>query len=180
MSLEKIEEAILNCRNQDRSSQKIVYEHFYGLVLSITKKYCGSIEQAKEVANDVFYRVFTKIDQYKPNTNFAGWISKIAFRVTIDYLRSECNTLQLTSEEHLPDIVYRSDIEIINKLDIEDKIKAIQKLTPAYRLVFNLYVIEQYTHEEISKELGISVGASKSNLSKARKQLSQILAYEYY
>lgn len=175
MTNRELEEAIEKCRKNDRSAQKAVYYHFYGLVLTIAKRYCGSNEEAKELVNDIFYKIFTKIDQYQSGTNFSAWVSTIAYRVAIDHYRSELNKIKFTSEEVTPEAFDRADLNIVDQLEVAEKIELMQKLSPAYRLVFNLYIVEQLTHEEIAKELGISVGTSKSNLAKARNQFKALL-----
>jgi RNA polymerase sigma-70 factor (ECF subfamily) len=95
-------------------------------------------------------------------------------RTAIDRYRTEIKKTQLITSQEIPEQSMRMDFQILDKIEIEEKIKLIQKLSPAYRTVFNLYVFEQYTHEEIAALLNISEGTSKSNLAKARQQLKQL------
>lgn len=170
-----MEDTISKCRLNDRQAQKELYEHYYGLVMSVTQRYSNSKEEAKELANDIFYKIFTKLDKYESGTNFKGWIIKVAQRTCIDKCRSLVKQPTFVGDELIPELEVRCDLDILNKLEVEEKVSLLQKLSPAYKLVFNLYVVEGYTHEEIAKELSISEGASKSNLFKARLQLSKLI-----
>jgi len=180
MNNQRIEELIKLCRQDQHKAQKELYEHFYGLVMSKTKLYCSTIDEARELTNDVFYKVFTKLEQYTDGTNFTGWISTITKRAIIDKHRSEINKIKTVEDNEISEFIARSDLDILNVLEVEEKIALIQKLSPGYKIVFNLYVLEQNTHDEISKMLGITVGTSKSNLSKARDQLKQLIQKFHY
>ncbi len=174
MTGEETEYLLERCKNQDRKAQKLIYESLYGFVFSIARRYCKSTEESKECTNDIFFKIFDKIDSYLPGTHFKAWASKIAVRTAIDRYRTEIKKTQLITSQEIPEQSMRMDFQILDKIEIEEKIKLIQKLSPAYRTVFNLYVFEQYTHEEIAALLNISEGTSKSNLAKARQQLKQL------
>ena len=177
---EKLEKALNSCRVDNRAAQKEIYECYYGFVFSIVRRYVGSFEESKEVTNDVFFKIFTKINLYQQCTNFKGWITQLAKRVAIDKYRADLNKIKTREKDEIPDTSERFDIQWLNKMDVEEKILLIQKLSPAYRLVFNLYVIEQLSHEEIAQLLNISTGTSKSNLAKARIQLKALMIkYQY-
>lgn len=177
---EKLEKVLNSCRIDNRAAQKEIYEFYYGFVFSIVRRYVGSFEESKEVTNDVFFKIFTKINLYKQGTNFKAWITQLAKRVAIDKYRADLNKIKTSEKDEIPDTSERFDIQWLNKMDIEEKILLIQKLSPAYRLVFNLYVIEQLSHEEIAQLLNISTGTSKSNLAKARIQLKALMIkYQY-
>lgn len=177
---EKLEKVLNGCRVDNRAAQKEIYEFYYGFVFSIVRRYVGSFEESKEVTNDVFFKIFTKINLYQQSTNFKGWITQLAKRVAIDKYRADLNKIKTSEKDEIPDTSERFDIQWLNKMDIEEKILLIQKLSPAYRLVFNLYVIEQFSHEEIAQLLNISTGTSKSNLAKARIQLKALMIkYQY-
>jgi RNA polymerase sigma-70 factor (ECF subfamily) len=107
-------------------------------------------------------------------------MTQLAKRVAIDKYRADLNKIKISEAEEIPDTAEKFDIQWLNKMEIEEKILLIQKLSPSYRLVFNLYVLEQYSHEEIATLLNISTGTSKSNLSKARIQLKTLMTkYQY-
>jgi RNA polymerase sigma-70 factor (ECF subfamily) len=164
---------ILGCKRNDRDSQRLLYQHYYSYALSICVRYSRSIPEAKEVVNDGFMKVFAKIDQYNQDAPFKGWIRKIMINASIDQYRKE---LKHQQHDNLAS-VFSSVIQpqAITDLSFEELIGLVQKLSPAYRAVFNLYVIDGYTHEEIGKILNISSGTSKSNLLKARENLKRML-----
>jgi RNA polymerase sigma-70 factor (ECF subfamily) len=175
MSEENLEQLLNACRKNNRAAQKEIYEYYYSFVFTIIRRYVGSFEESKEVTNDVFFKIFTKLHLYKQGSNFKGWVSQIAKRSAIDKYRSDVNKLKISEVDAIPDSAERFDLQWLNKLEVEEKILLIQKLSPSYRLVFNLYVIEQYSHEEIARLLNISTGTSKSNLAKARIQMKSFL-----
>ena len=166
---------ILNgCRNRQRDSQKRLYEMFYGYGMSITLYYADSRNEAAEILNDGFMKVFTNIGSFDSNRPFKPWFRRILINTAIDHYHKhkkhkQTDTLELhesdllTSEKILSGIAYREIITMI------------QQLTPAYRTVFNLCIVEGYKHKEVAKMLDISVGTSKSNLHKAKQNLQAML-----
>lgn len=163
---------IQGCIRKDRDSQRLLYQHYYSYALSICARYSRNYEEAKEVVNDGFMKVFSKIDQYNPEMSFKGWLRKIMINSAIDQYRKELKFQQHASVDSVHEF---TSPRILSDLSHEELIGLIQKLSPAYRTVFSLYVIDGYTHPEISKMLKISEGTSKSNLLKARENLRAML-----
>ncbi len=164
---------IQGCKRNDRDSQRLLYQHYYSYALSICARYSRNLAEAKEVVNDGFMKVFSKIDQYHQDSSFKGWIRKIMINASIDQYRKE-----LKHQHHEPvESAHHVFIESQAEMDLSHEvlIGLVQKLSPAYRAVFNLYVIDGHTHEEIGKMLNISTGTSKSNLLKARENLRRML-----
>ncbi len=168
------------CALNSRESQKVLYSSFYGYAMAICDRYVNNQDDALEILNDGFLKIFKEIHHYKPAykdviSSFKGWMRKIMVYTAIDHFR-KYQKHQLVAS--LDDVVYHvpsvSD-DAINKLSYDEIIRAVQDLSPGYRAVFNLFVIEEFSHEEIAGHLGISIGTSKSNLSKARRQLQKIL-----
>ena len=168
------------CALNSRESQKILYSSFYGYAMAICDRYVNNQDDALEILNDGFLKIFKEIHHYKPAykdviSSFKGWMRKIMVYTAIDHFR-KYQKHQLVAS--LDDVVYHvpsvSD-DAINKLSYDEIIRAVQDISPGYRAVFNLFVIEEFSHEEIAGHLGISIGTSKSNLSKARRQLQKIL-----
>lgn len=126
------------------------------------------------MVNDGFMKVFTNIHKYDSNRTFNAWISTIMINISIDYYRNRIRKIQMEelNEKH----ELEESENILSHLNYTDLIKLVQQLSLAYRTVFNLFVIDGYTHEEIASMLSISVGASKSNLFKARENLRKMLA----
>ena len=168
------------CALNSRESQKVIYNSFYGYAMAICDRYTSKQEDAVEILNDGFLKVFREIHHYQPAytdviSSFKGWLRKIMVYTAIDHFR-KYQKHQVVRE--LDSVVYQVasvNEDAIDKLSYEEIIRAIQELSPGYRTVFNLFVIEGMNHEEVANRLGISTGTSKSNLSKARKQLQKIL-----
>ena len=164
------------CRKGQRVSQLKVYRHFYGYGMSVCLRYSKSREEALEIVNDGFLRAFTKIEQYDSDFDFKPWLRKILIHSAIDYHRKYNKLKQplefIRSSDQEPAVAN----EALNNLAYEDAVLVLQKLPPAYRLVFNLFVLEELSHQDIAERLGISVGTSKSNLAKARKKLKILLS----
>lgn len=148
--------------------------------MSICHRYTNHEEDATEILNDGFLKVFVEIYRFKPAysdtvSSFKGWLRKIMIYTAIDHFRKN-HKHQMMAElnegyMHVP--AGREDA--LDKISYEEILSAIRFLTPGYRTVLNLFIIEGFSHEEIAKQLGISIGTSKSNLAKARKQLQKIL-----
>ncbi len=128
-----------------------------------------------EVLNDGFLKVFTKLDQYDPRQPFKGWLRRILINSAVDHYRQEVRYQQQEGIERVEQTAVSESADAFSQLAHEDLLALIQQLSPAYRMVFNLYVMDGFTHEEIANQLGISVGASKSNLARARENLRVLL-----
>lgn len=148
--------------------------------MAICDRYANKQEDAVEILNDGFLKIFREIHHYRPSytdviSSFKGWLRKIMVYTAIDHFRKNQKHQMVTQLDqvvyHIPTI----NEDAIDKLSYEEIIRAIQELSPGYRTVFNLFIIDGLSHEEISRHLGISTGTSKSNLSKARRQLQKIL-----
>ncbi|MCZ4223681.1 RNA polymerase sigma factor [Pedobacter rhodius] len=164
---------IKSCIRNEREGQKALYKHFYGFAMGICLRYANNRLDAAGILNDGFFKVFKNIDKYEQDKPFKAWIGRIITNTAIDYYRAN-----LKFADHA-DITEHNEIaqeqSVYGKLAYEDLLAFVQKLTPAYRTVFNLFAIDGYSHEEISEMLSISVGTSKSNLFKARQKLQDML-----
>lgn len=168
------------CSLNKRESQKVIYNSFYGYAMAICDRYTSNHEDAVEILNDGFLKIFKEIHHYQPAytdvvSSFKGWLRKIMVYTAIDHFRKNQKHKVLTE---LDNVVYQLEADnedAMDKLSHEEIIRAIQELSPGYRTVLNMFIIDGLSHEEISQTLGISTGTSKSNLSKARRQLQKIL-----
>jgi RNA polymerase sigma-70 factor (ECF subfamily) len=149
--------------------------------MSVCDCYADNEEDAVEILNDGFLKIFKEIHRYKPAyaneiNSFKGWLRKIMVYTAIDHFRK--NQKHRVVGELDVSLVYTpvQEEDGLDKLSYDEIIRFIQNLSPAYRTVLNLFIIEGFSHEEIAKQLDISVGTSKSNLAKARKQLQKILS----
>lgn len=167
-------ELLDGCLKKNRRSQELLYKQFYGYAMGICLRYSGSKDEAKEIVNDGFLKVFTKIDSYDTTRPFKNWLGRIIVNTALDHYRHEIKHALLDDYEAAENVSV--DETIIGKMSHEELMGVIQTLTPAYRVVFSLYVIDGYSHEEIAEQLNITVGASKSNLSRAREKLREKLS----
>jgi len=182
--LEKLLHIITGCAQQDRQCQQMLYDQYYGLCLKIAFRYVNTYEQAVEVTHDGFLKMFRNFSRFEVRDKdklemlLIGWIRRVVINAAIDYMRREMNNQQTYAiPEHIwehKDDGQSSD----NSLLYKELMCLVKELPPAYRMVFNLHVIEGYSHPEIAKMLGITTGTSKSNLSKARAHLQKALAAE--
>lgn len=166
---------LAGCLRNHRQSQAMLYRQFYGYAMSVCLRYAPTRESALEVLNDGFLKVFTKLDQYDPAHPFKSWLRRILINAAVDHYRQEVRHHHHDTIEQAEPTAVSSSADAHSQLAHEDLLRLIQRLSPAYRLVFNLYVMDGYTHDEIADQLGITVGASKSNLARARENLRQLL-----
>lgn len=161
------------CRTNDRLAQRELYQHFYGYGMSIAFRYVSDREDAVEILNTAFVKVFRNIDSYDLDKPLKPWLRRILVNTAIDHLRVRKRIADQGDIELAPEP--GQEETITGNLAYEEILKLIQNLSPSYRTVFNLFVIEGYKHEEIADMLGISVGTSKSNLFKAKAHLRRAL-----
>lgn len=162
------------CRNKNRHSQRKLYEHFYGYGMSIALRYSEKREEALEIVNDSFLKVFDRLDQYDPSFPFKAWFRKILINSSIDYFRKFHKHPKFLDITEIGELKY-ADSALFDISPEDDMLPVVQKLPPAYKMVFNLYVMEEYKHHEIAEMLNISVGTSKSNLARAKVKLRELL-----
>jgi RNA polymerase sigma factor (sigma-70 family) len=148
--------------------------------MAICDRYAGNQDDALEIMNDGFLKVFKEMHNYKPAYadvmgSFKGWVRKIMVYTAIDHFRKSQKHKVVKELDNVVFQIPSISETALDKISYEEIIRSIQELSPGYRTVLNLYIIEGLTHDEISKRLGISEGTSKSNLAKARKQLQKIL-----
>jgi len=171
---------IRGCALNERESQKKIYSSFYGYAMAICDRYTNNQEDAVEILNDGFLKVFKEIYRYKPAYadeigSFKGWLRKIMVCTAIDHFRKNRKHQLVGGLDSTMHQLHANNEDALDKVSYDEIIKFIQELSPGYRIVLNLFIVEGYSHEDIADQLGISVGTSKSNLAKARKQLQKIL-----
>lgn len=173
---------IKGCLKNDRASQKALYEHYYSKMLGVCMRYAKDRDDAKDVLHEAFLKVFSNLKNYSGSGSFEGWIRRIMVNTSIDQLRKNKQNYLIVSTVYANEKAANmadniDDDDLVMNIDKEEILKAVQELTPAYRTVFNLYVIEEFTHKEIAEMLDISEGTSKSNLSKAKFNLKRNLMH---
>jgi RNA polymerase sigma factor (sigma-70 family) len=164
---------LIGCKKLHRASQKLLYEDFYAYALSICLRYADNREEASEILNDGFMKIFNNIKVFDLSRAFKPWLRKIMVNTAINHFHQKQRNIQAAEIDQAKN---ESESEnIISGISYQEIISMLQKLPPAYRTVFNLHVLEGYKHEEIAEMLHITVGTSKSNLFKAKESLKKIM-----
>lgn len=177
---EELSVCIQGCVSNDRLSQKKLYDSFYDYAMAICGRYSNNQDDSVEILNDGFLKVFKEINRYKPAyadtiNSFKGWLRKIMIYTAIDHFRRNQKHRFTKELDNEVTQVSAQNEDALDKISYREILKAIQKLTPGYRVIFNLFVVEGLSHEEIAARLGITTGASKSSLARGRQQLQKIL-----
>ncbi len=165
MSLKKL---IIKCKKQDIDAQGKLYTQFSGILFSLCLKYSKNYAEAQDNLQDSFLTIFKKIEQYNHKGSFEGWMKRIVINTALQRYRKE-SVLDVIKEDTIAEKIVEVELHETPSLDF--LLHLIQQLPDRYRLVFNLYVLDGYSHKEIAEMLNISVGTSKSNLSRARNLL---------
>jgi RNA polymerase sigma factor (sigma-70 family) len=166
------EELIQRCQTGDRKAQEMLYKQYASKMLGVCLRYATDKMEAEDMMQNGFVKVFQKMSDYRGEGSFEGWIRRIMVHSSIEYYRKHHKLMQMV------DIAESGYDEGINaaapaNLSAKDLMNLIQQLSPGYRMVFNMYAIEGYSHKEIAETMGITEGASKSQLSRARGLLKQ-------
>ena len=171
---------IAACKLNNTSAQHALIRIFYGYVKSISLRYSSDDQDAEEILNDSFLKVFNNLDKYNDTQAFKGWLRTIVVNTAIDYFRKNRQKPVFTPYEEIETqhIVDMSE-DIIGSISAEEILALVRQLSPVYRMVFSLYVIDGYPHKEIAEKLGIKEGTSKSNLQDARRKLQYMISKVY-
>jgi RNA polymerase sigma factor (sigma-70 family) len=164
---------IEGCKRQNRDAQRTLYEFYSGKMYALCYRYVKSKMEAEDVMVMAFTKLFERIDQYKGEGSFEGWIRRIMVNESLGYLRKSKNMYLETDIEAADREPNFEKLE--SQLEAEDLMKMIEALPTGYRIVFNLFAIDGYSHQEIGDQLGISENTSKSQLSRARALLQKRL-----
>jgi RNA polymerase sigma factor (sigma-70 family) len=163
---EALQHIINGCRDRNPMAQKELYETFRSKMFGICMRYAGNYDDAQDILQDGFLKVFEKIDQFGFKGAFEGWIRKIMVNTALERFRTNYQVININ--DNLKEIDREQTGDFTSDIDARELIRFVQELSPKYRIVFNLYAIEGYSHKEIADMLGITEGTSKSNLSRAR------------
>ena len=175
-ALKTLPELLEGCLRNDRKCQELLYKQFSGHAMGVCMRYVPNREEAVEVVNDGFLKIFQKVQMYDADKPFKLWLRRIMINTAMDHYRQNAKFQHHEDISVAENVIASSDNNnAYSQLAHEELIELIQQLTPAYRTVFNLYVIDGYSHEEIAQKLGISEGTSKSNLARARENLRNML-----
>ena len=173
----KESELIKKAKADDRVAQLMLYNQHAQKMLAVTRYYVKDLQHAEDVLMIAFYKAFTRIHQFKNEINFEGWLRKIIVHEALSFLRKNSNLIVTTTDTTYEDKDY---YELVTEEDGEDIQQVIYRLPENQKIVFVLYAIEGYSHQEIAKSLHIPIGTSKSYLSRAREKLQKKLHKTYF
>jgi RNA polymerase sigma-70 factor (ECF subfamily) len=162
-------ELIEACLKDNPTAQRVLYDKYSSKLYGICLRYSKNEEEAQDILQDSFIKIFTKLNTYQFTGSFEGWLKRIATNTSIEYYRKKMDTEEVDEVVFNPYLSVDSD----KSLEVEELLKMIQELPEGYRMIFNMYAIDGFTHSEIAKKLGISEGTSKSQLSRARAHLQK-------
>lgn len=165
---------VLNCIAGDRKAQEILYKNFAAKMYGVCLGYARTREEAQDILQDGFIKVFASLRSFEGSGSLEGWIRRIIVNTAVDYYRKNLKNRANVGEEEMEFCVI--DAEAYSKLDNEEIVSLIRQLPEGARIIFNLYAIEGYNHNEIAELLNISPGTSKSQYSRARSLLQNMLA----
>jgi RNA polymerase sigma factor (sigma-70 family) len=171
------EELVYGCVQKDKLAQEHLFKTFSGRMLGVCARYTDSIEEAEDILQEGFIKVFNKIDGFRNQGSLEGWIKRIMVNTALDAFRKNKNfrynidieTIEYTADHHQ---------HAIESMGAKDLLKLIKAMPRGFRTVFNLYAIEGYAHKEIGDMLGITESTSKSQYSRARAYLQKVLQTE--
>ncbi len=171
------EQLVAGCLKGEPIAQKALYQAYARKMMSICMRYAHNREQAQDILQDGFVKVFQKMDHFRADGPLGGWIARTMVNTALDHIRRNKpfdHSLDLTEAEHL----HAEDAHAVSAMTTAELMELIQALPPGYRTVFNLFAIEGYPHKEIAAMLGISENTSKSQFMKARAYLRKLLPKE--
>lgn len=164
---------IRGCIEGNRRMQEILYQRFASKMYAVCLRYAGNADDAQDLLQEGFIKVYNNLQKFRGEGSFEGWIRRIFINTSIEHFRRKTNlrTVSETEEKGIED----KSLTALDNLGEKDILKLIQELSPGYRTVFNLYVVEGYAHKEIAGMLGISEGTSKSQLARAKNILQDLV-----
>jgi RNA polymerase sigma-70 factor (ECF subfamily) len=174
---EKLDILLKECKRGKAGSQEELYRRFASAMYGLCLQYASNEDDAQDILQEGFIKVFAKLDQVKNPAALPGWIRRVMINTALEKYRSQVilqRVDDVREEQH-----EESGNDALERITCEELVALIQTLTPRYRMVFNLYAVEGFSHQEIAEELGISVGTSKSNLSRARAILQEKIKTNY-
>lgn len=170
--IELYNQLVEGCRNNDRISQRNLYQLLSAKMFAVCMRYAKDREAAEDILQEGWVKVFKNIEKYRGDGSFEGWVRRIFVNTAVEHYRKEAKMITVSEESDAHFVVHE---DVSDDLELEDLLKCIQSLSSGYRTVFNLYVVEGYSHKEIAEKLQISEGTSKSQLARARYLLQKMI-----
>ena len=169
------QQLISGCQDGNRKAQKMLYELYSGKMMGVCLRYCKERETARDLLHDGFLKVFSHIADYEGKGSFEGWIRRIMVNTALEYIRKQSDEgYKMNIEEAYT--LSNNDIGALEKMQADEIISLIQELPAIYRTVFNLFIIEGYSHKEIADEMNITESSSRVYLTRAKQLLKDMLS----
>ncbi len=164
---------IRGCLDGDSKMQELLYQRFSPKMYAVCMRYSGNAEDAQDILQEGFIKVYKNLGKFRGEGSFEGWIRRIFVNTAIEHYRKSVHLYPVTESQERS--MEDKDWSTFDHLALKDLVKIIRDLSPGYRTVFNLYVVEGYTHREIAEMMGISEGTSKSQLARAKTILQNVI-----
>lgn len=164
------------CVDNERWAQRKLYEDYYGTLMGVCMRYANNKDDAMDILHDGYIKIYRNIGKYQPGTSLIAWMRRILVNTSIDYYRKQ--TRRRTEDIDTAFNIKSNMPSALSQISAEEIMSCIQKLSPAYRTVFNLYVMEGFSHREVADILGITESTSRSNLVKARIKLRDMVTIQ--
>ncbi|WP_353777958.1 sigma-70 family RNA polymerase sigma factor [Winogradskyella sp. 3972H.M.0a.05] len=174
-------EIVEKCKQNDRQAQLQLYNQYCDGMYIVARRFVNDTMEAEDIVQEAFIRAFTKLDQYKGEVTFGAWLKRIVINKSIDLLKSKKQHMQDLEDVHLKvvDTDYENDWLVEDTITVEEVKAAIAQLSDKYKYVLMLYLIEGYDHQEISQILDISEVASRTQLSRGKVKLKELLTPQH-
>ncbi|MEM9023176.1 MAG: sigma-70 family RNA polymerase sigma factor, partial [Bacteroidota bacterium] len=170
LSPEEEGQLIVACQQKKEVAYRMLYDFYSPLLMSIAMRYATGLEEAEDILQEGFIKIYKSIGRYKPEGSFEGWLKRIVVNTAINQFHRSHRIREQQSLDNAT-IFHAEDADALHRLSAEELLNVVRCLPEGYRMVFNLYVIEGYDHGEIGKKLNISESTSRSQLAKAKKRL---------
>lgn len=164
---------IQGCINGDRQMQQLLYNKFSSKMYGVCLRYAGNEDDANDLLQEGFIKIFKNLSKFRSEGSFEGWIRRIFVNTSIEHYRKKVKLYNVTEVQE--DIIEDNELDALDLLAAKDIIKIVNELSPGYKAVFNMHVIEGYSHKEIAEILGITEGTSKSQLARAKSVLKKLV-----
>ena len=177
----EVQEWVRACREGSSRAQRKLFKHFYSMVMSICMRYAGSTDEAADMLNEGFLKVFSNLDKYENTGSFEAWLKRVVSHVALDYRRKYSQRVDLVEIDGLQEVQVAdfSVNDAVSKMSSQELVGLIQLLPPMTRTVFNLFVFEGYSHKEISRQLEITENTSAWHVNSARAKLKEAIRKLY-
>lgn len=172
------QDMIQGCIKGNLSSQKQLYEQYAGKMLAVCMRYAKDRSEAEDMLQEAFLKVFQNISKFKFEGSFEGWVRRIMIFSAINYYKQRSRKFKEDLDQQHVDVAYNE--QIIDRISAKEIMELVQQMPEGYKLIFNLFAIEGFSHKEIAEELGIAIGTSKSQYARAKQYMQNLLAkYEH-